>query len=318
MRISVVIPTLNRAKDLKVALESILKQTAAPREVIVVDQSENPETRLLVEMMQRPFGSRIIDLIYIHQREKSLVKARNTGLAAAAWDIVSFLDDDISLMEDYFENVRETFESDPNIGGVSGNTLVEAPEVGFKWTLRQKLMRFFLLSGFDGRMTVSGFGFPIFEREISKVVDVEMLPGCNMNFRRDAIAGHRFDDWFSGYGYREDVDFSYRVSRSARLVMTPDARLYHYQSPVNRLDVASLKKMEIKNYLYLFKKHKDRGAFSKWLFAYSLFGLTLIDGIEFLSKRSRDKYNKFRATLSASISVWFDELSQPRLHEANL
>jgi GT2 family glycosyltransferase len=43
-----------------------------------------------------------------------------------------------------------------------------------------------------------------------------------------------FDEWFSGVGYLEDVDFSYRVSRKYPLMLAASARCFHYHHPVRK------------------------------------------------------------------------------------
>src|SRR5206468_4152687 len=108
---------------------------------------------------------------------------------------------------------------------------------GFKWQLRRALLNLVLLSHYNGRLTCSTFGYPIYEREVSKTTPVELFSGYSMNFRRELVARHRPDNWFSGYSFREDVDLSYRISRDAKLIMVPDALFIHDVSAVNRLDI---------------------------------------------------------------------------------
>ena len=307
MNISVIIPTLNRPDDLKLALESIGRQTLRPAQVIVVDQSTGDESLNAVFEVRQKYPELSDSLVYVSQTVRSLVKARNNGMALASGDVISFLDDDVVLFDDYYARVLPFFE-DPEVGGVSGNTLVKKEMKGLKWKLRKAVMRFFMLSDFNGGMTASGFGYPVYEREIDRPIAVQMLPGCNMNFRKKDVRGLEFDEWFSGYGFREDADFSYRVSLKARLLMTPDARLHHNYSPANRMKIYTLKKMELKNYYYMFKKYKRRSGLSCVLFGYSFIGLILIDLIEFLTNLDGGKWCKLRAEMSLAWGFAFRTL----------
>lgn len=297
LTLSAVIPTMNRSQDLKAAVDSLRLQTRPPEELVIVDQSTDGATRELVRRYESegaPFK-----IVYLYQEEKSLVKARNRGLAAASGNLISYLDDDVVLFEDYFQKLLPYFEKDLRLGGISGNVVIRQPLKGLKWAARKLLMRIFLINSFDGKMTPSGFGYPIYERDILKAQPVEMLPGCDMTFRKKAVGEERFDEWFSGYGYREDVDFSYRVSLRAPMLIVPDARLYHNHSPGNRLDLETLKRMQMRNYYYVFKKYKGQNWMSHLLFLYSLVGLVAIDLIEYLSGFEPKKLSKLRAGLES-------------------
>ena len=49
MKVSIIIPTLNRTKDLEIAFNSILELSILPYEIIIVDQSDNEETKHLCQ-----------------------------------------------------------------------------------------------------------------------------------------------------------------------------------------------------------------------------------------------------------------------------
>ena len=164
-------------------------------------------------------------------------------------------------------------------------------------------MRLFLLNNFDGRMTVSGFGYPVVVRSINRLMDVEMLAGCNMVVRRSIMERERFDEWFTGYSYREDADLTYRISRLTRVVMIPQAKLYHHQSPASRISSVDKKRMQMRNYAYMFRKYKDHGWRSRLLFAYSVLGLLVIDLLEFLSHRDRERLEVLSTSLRAVFSL---------------
>lgn len=295
MTLSAIIATMNRPGDLEKALASVFRQTRRPEQVLVIDQSEDARSR---EVCARYPG-----VTYVHQQEKSLVRARNNGLARAGADIISFLDDDIVLEPDYFEKIMAYFEAHPEVGAVSGNADSPVKFAGFKWGIRRLLQRLFLVSFFDGRMTPSGFGYPIFEHLISKPMRVEFLPGCNMNFRASAIAGMRFDERFTGYSYREDADFSYEVSRRHPVMMIPDARLVHNYSPANRLAPLEHKMMEIRNCRMVYRKYRKPSPVNDALFGYSLAGLAFIDLLEAVLSFKADKWRKFSTGVRASWRV---------------
>ncbi|MDX2155593.1 MAG: glycosyltransferase family A protein [Hyphomicrobiaceae bacterium] len=87
MRISVVIPTYNRAVPVGEAIESVLSQSAPPHEVIVVDDGSTDGTAATLQS----YGDRIVVL---HQRNSGVSSARNAGIARATGDWLAFLDSD--------------------------------------------------------------------------------------------------------------------------------------------------------------------------------------------------------------------------------
>lgn len=88
-RVSVVIPTFNRADLLGTALASVLKQSYPAYEIVVVDDCSTDGTRQVVEAFR---DGRIR---YIrHERNRGGSAARNTGIRAAIGDYIAFLDDD--------------------------------------------------------------------------------------------------------------------------------------------------------------------------------------------------------------------------------
>ncbi len=88
-RVTVVLPTYNRADLLPRAIETILAQTAVDRcDVIVVDDgSRDDQPRRIAQQ----FGGRIT---YIRQPNGGLPVARNTGIRARDNEFVALLDDD--------------------------------------------------------------------------------------------------------------------------------------------------------------------------------------------------------------------------------
>lgn len=105
--VSVIIPTFNRARQVQVALTSVLTQTYANFEVIVVDDGSTDETRAAVEQVidqQHSNGKRVR---YFFQTNQGQSVARNKGIDAALGEWLGFLDsDDVWLPEKLEWQVR--------------------------------------------------------------------------------------------------------------------------------------------------------------------------------------------------------------------
>jgi len=87
--VSIIIPTYNRAEDLKRALQSVFDQTFTNWEVVVVDNHSVDDTDSLV----KSFNNQKIKLFKIHNR--GIISAsRNLGLKHALGEYIAFLDSD--------------------------------------------------------------------------------------------------------------------------------------------------------------------------------------------------------------------------------
>ncbi len=85
--ISVVIPTYNRRELLPRAIGSVLNQTRAPREIIVVDDGSTDDTAQIV-------GNDFPQVELILQENQGVSAARNSGIKTAPGDWLAFLDSD--------------------------------------------------------------------------------------------------------------------------------------------------------------------------------------------------------------------------------
>lgn len=83
--VTVVVASYNGERYLQKALESLFAQDFASFEVVFVDDGSEDRTAEIANSFP---------LRYVHQQNKGLPAARNTGLAAAKGDLIAFLDDD--------------------------------------------------------------------------------------------------------------------------------------------------------------------------------------------------------------------------------
>lgn len=97
-RVTVLMATYNRAQYIEEALDSLLKQTRVPDQVIVVDDGSTDETRM---RLQR-YGAR---LHYVAQANGGKATAINRGLKEATGDWIWVFDDDDAALPDGLEKL---------------------------------------------------------------------------------------------------------------------------------------------------------------------------------------------------------------------
>lgn len=110
MRIAVVIPTLDRAESLEVALSSVAAQTRVPDELHVVIDAGPPIGRL-----EQKFSTRF--LLHVHRLDENRgqAAARNFALARIRSDAVAFLDDDDVYYRHHLERLERSLREDPSL-----------------------------------------------------------------------------------------------------------------------------------------------------------------------------------------------------------
>jgi glycosyltransferase involved in cell wall biosynthesis len=86
-KVSVIIPTYNRAALLVEAVQSVMKQTYTELELIVVDDGSTDDTREAI----LPYLHRIK---YLYQERGGVSKARNYGIRVSHGEYIAFLDSD--------------------------------------------------------------------------------------------------------------------------------------------------------------------------------------------------------------------------------
>jgi len=108
-KITVLIPTFNRAKYLSECLDSILGQSLAPTQVIVVNDGSTDNTRHVL----KPYLNRID---YLETNQLGKPGALNAGMKIVKGDYLWIFDDDDAALSDALERLIEPLEKDGRYG----------------------------------------------------------------------------------------------------------------------------------------------------------------------------------------------------------
>lgn len=107
---SVIIPTYNREKFLKIAMRSVLEQTFDDYELLVVDDGSNDKTKEMLHAAGHKLQAKIK---YFYQVNKGPATARNRGLKEARGEFICFLDSDDRFRQDKLKTTYEYIEKYP-------------------------------------------------------------------------------------------------------------------------------------------------------------------------------------------------------------
>jgi glycosyltransferase involved in cell wall biosynthesis len=115
-KVSVIIPTCNRADLLEKAVQSVLSQTYPCHEIIMIDDGSEAANRgKIVDISRRKPGI----VAYHFSSNKGAAAARNFGIEKAHGDYILFLDDDDLIHPQMFESTLAVFRRNPDVDVVT-------------------------------------------------------------------------------------------------------------------------------------------------------------------------------------------------------
>lgn len=107
-KISIIIPVYNAEKTIRRCLDSILASAYENYEVILIDDGSTDDSVLIIS----EYKKRNQRFKLIAQSNSGPSAARNKGLEVANGDIISFVDSDDYVRDDYLEKLASTFKKE--------------------------------------------------------------------------------------------------------------------------------------------------------------------------------------------------------------
>jgi glycosyltransferase involved in cell wall biosynthesis len=116
--VSVVIPAYNQGHYLGDAIASALGQTHDDLDIVVVDDGSTDHTREVAAGFTDP------RVRYVHQQNRGLAAARNTGIREARGAYLTFLDSDDLFLPDKISALLGAMDARPELGFVAGQAVL--------------------------------------------------------------------------------------------------------------------------------------------------------------------------------------------------
>lgn len=282
--VSIVIPTRNRTYDLKRLLDSILVQTVLPKEIVIVDDSSDEQTKDLAEFVKGEFLTKGVVVKYLRGGEGGVAQKRNIGVYHSTSDICFFIDDDIILDKNYVEKILEIYEKNPDALGVAGYIIFKRLSSKLS-NIIGRILLVFHLSYNSARVRPIGISYPY---PLTKVINCEWLNAGTVSYKRAIFKEFKWDEALKTYSLSEDKDLSYRIYKRypKSLFMTPYAKAFHTESKAARFPNKYVIYMGVAHSVYIFYKNFKQTLRSNLSFYYGLFFGHLIHRI-----LSRNPYN---------------------------
>lgn len=175
---SIIIPTLNRDKFLKLCLLSLVKQNyhQDDYEILVIDNGSTDRTKQVTEDISQQNQNH--NIRYIYEPEPGLLSGRHRGALESLGEICIFVDDDIEADPNWLNSIHESFQ-DPSVQLVGGRNLpkyeIKPPEwLNWFWVEHP-------YGRWCGELSLLDFGEEVRE------IDANFVWGLNFSIRRQAL-----------------------------------------------------------------------------------------------------------------------------------
>lgn len=123
MKVSVIIPTYNRAASLQNCMNSLLrlKNNKNDFEIIVIDNGSTDATRQIINdfLLKHPDFT----IRYFQENMPGLLSGRHKGASVAAGDILCFIDDDVQVSSGWMQTILEVMNNRKDIMFLTGPNL---------------------------------------------------------------------------------------------------------------------------------------------------------------------------------------------------
>jgi glycosyltransferase involved in cell wall biosynthesis len=210
--ITVVIPTINRAKSLSTTLQHILKQTIPQEQyrIIVVDNRSKDDTARVM----RGIIAKNPTVSYAYQEKPGAAPTRNEGVRRAQSPLILFIDDDILATPTLIEE---------HLKGHENRNCSVLGHLEVSWEKSQDPFLRYLKESEDQNT---------FRYLDPQNASYKYFYTGNVSCRREALMKvGGFDEGFTVYGV-EDVDLGYRLEMyGERMIYRKEALAYHDYHP---------------------------------------------------------------------------------------
>ncbi len=223
IRLSLIIATYNRSRQLLTTLHSVAAQSAPADdwECVVVDNNSSDDTSQRVGTFAAEHPR--LNIRCVVERRQGLSHARNCGIACSTGEYIAIIDDDERIVPDFISAYIDLFDTHPEAASAGGAIIAEYETARPRWM---------------SRYTERPIANPIDLGHSVREFPAGRIPGGgNMAIRRSAIERYGgFDTSLGRCGATlaggEESDLFERLANAGeRCLYTPRAVMYHIIPP---------------------------------------------------------------------------------------
>lgn len=241
LKVSLIITTYNRPDALKVVIESALRQSQLPYEIIIADDGSSELTKKTIDEVS---SKSKIPIVHIWHEDRGFRAAmiRNRAIAASNGEYIIMIDGDMILEKNFIYDHLNAAKRGVFIQG----SRVLLNEALTKKAISKEIINFNIFSkGLKNRK--NSIRSKLLSTIMSKTTNsIKGIKSCNFSlYKDDILLVNGFDNSFVGWG-REDSEFVVRlmnagIARKNIKFAAIAYHLYHPESPRSSLPENDLK-----------------------------------------------------------------------------
>ncbi|MCZ7399983.1 MAG: glycosyltransferase family 2 protein [Candidatus Methanoperedens sp.] len=215
MKISIIIPTYNRAIVLEKTLPTYLKQKFV-NEIIIVDDASTDSTEENIKCLQNKYPN----LFYIkHDVQKGAAFAKRTGITYSKCDLILFGEDDVYFDGNYSQQLIECMKKN-NADIIAGRIIYKSEKESDDESITRcdKIHKPLIdFERFEGNFSI----------KTNQDTEVPFVHACYLA-RKQIFDVIIYDKNYGGNGYREETDPQISALKSGfKIIFCPHAICYH-------------------------------------------------------------------------------------------
>lgn len=202
----IILPVCDQFEFTKACIDSIIKCTAVPYRLIVINNGTNKNTHSYLEGLKNKLGERVV----VHENRVNVgwVKALNQGIDLSCAPYLCFQNDDTVVTSRWLGKMIRILKENKDIGLVNP-----------------------VWQGRPSHITIQEYGRILEEKKRGSFIETDWARGFCVVFKREVIERiGKVDESFSP-AYFDDVDFSVRaVNANFLCVVAEDTYVYHHRN----------------------------------------------------------------------------------------
>lgn len=195
-KISVIIPTYNRAQYIGLTIESFLKQTYPKEfiEILICDNHSTDHTKEVITKMIK--ANKGYNIRYLYEERQGVHYTRNTAAKQAVGDILYFTDDDMIADSSMLERLITVFDKYDNIGAVTGKVIPKWEQTPPAWVEKYLCNQWLSLIDKNMELCITQYDLGVYSCHEAIRRDIFMRTG---GFHPENTAGEWVGDGETGF-----------------------------------------------------------------------------------------------------------------------